>query len=162
MIFVLYSSAVRETEHKWEFKLTKNESLNSQKTSCISPSQVSYEMSILRIWEKSDSIIMALYCIYIPCYNHNEIGNIPDSKVHGANMGPTWILSVPGGPHVGPMNLAIRDELLCTVWGLVMKCYMLYVLHHIIVTIPTMHNTVRWYQTNGGQSFNLPNNWFLV
>ena len=31
-----------------------------------------------------------------------------DSKVHGANMGPTWVLSAPGGPHVGPMNLAIR------------------------------------------------------
>ena len=31
----------------------------------------------------------------------------PDSKVHGANMGPTWVLSVPDGPHVGPMNLAI-------------------------------------------------------
>ena len=34
---------------------------------------------------------------------------IPDSKVHGANMGPTWVLSAPDGPHVGPMNLAIRD-----------------------------------------------------
>ena len=32
----------------------------------------------------------------------------PDSKVHGANMGPTWVLSSPDGPHVGPMNLAIR------------------------------------------------------
>ena len=31
-----------------------------------------------------------------------------DSKVHGANMGPTWILSAPDGPHVGPMNFAIR------------------------------------------------------
>ena len=31
----------------------------------------------------------------------------PDSKVHGANMGPTWVLSAPGGPHVGPMNFAI-------------------------------------------------------
>ena len=27
--------------------------------------------------------------------------NIRDSKVHGANMGPTWVLSAPGGPHVG-------------------------------------------------------------
>ena len=33
---------------------------------------------------------------------------ITDSKVHGANMGPTWVLSAPDGPHVGPMNLAIR------------------------------------------------------
>ena len=32
----------------------------------------------------------------------------PDSRVHGANMGPTWILSAPDGPHVGPINLAIR------------------------------------------------------
>ena len=35
----------------------------------------------------------------------------PDSKVHGANMGPTWVLSVPDAPHVGPMNLAIRKQL---------------------------------------------------
>ena len=33
----------------------------------------------------------------------------PDSKVHGANIGPTWVLSAPDVPHVGPMNLAIRD-----------------------------------------------------
>ena len=32
----------------------------------------------------------------------------PGSKVHGANMEPTWVLSAPDGPHVGPMNLAIR------------------------------------------------------
>ena len=30
-----------------------------------------------------------------------------DSKVHVAHMGPTWVLSAPGGPHVGPMNLAL-------------------------------------------------------
>ena len=29
----------------------------------------------------------------------------PDSKVHGANMGPTLVLSAPGGPHVGPWIL---------------------------------------------------------
>ena len=34
---------------------------------------------------------------------------IPDSKVHVAHMGSTWVLSAPGGPHVGPINLAIRD-----------------------------------------------------
>ena len=37
----------------------------------------------------------------------------PDSKVHGANMGSTWVLSAPDGPHVGPMNLAIRVSLTC-------------------------------------------------
>ena len=33
---------------------------------------------------------------------------LPDSKVYGANMGPTWVLSPPDGLHVGPMNLALR------------------------------------------------------
>ena len=28
---------------------------------------------------------------------------VRDSYVHGANMGPTWVLSFPDGPHVGPM-----------------------------------------------------------
>ena len=31
-----------------------------------------------------------------------------DSKVHGANMGPTWVLSAPDGPHIDPMSLAIK------------------------------------------------------
>ena len=31
-----------------------------------------------------------------------------DSKVDGANMGPTWVLSAPDELQVGPMNLAIR------------------------------------------------------
>ena len=34
----------------------------------------------------------------------------PDIKVHGANIGPTWDLSAPDGPHVGPMNLVIRSS----------------------------------------------------
>ena len=38
--------------------------------------------------------------------------NSQDNKVHGANMGPTWVLSAPYGPHVGPTNLAIREG-----WG---------------------------------------------
>ena len=36
---------------------------------------------------------------------------VPDSKVHGANMGPIWGRQDPGGPHVGPMNFAI--------WGVI-------------------------------------------
>ena len=36
----------------------------------------------------------------------------PDSKVHGANMGPIWGRHDPGGPHAGPNNFAIWDGLL--------------------------------------------------
>ena len=35
--------------------------------------------------------------------------NNPDSKVHGANMGPTWVPLAPDGPHVGSINLAIKE-----------------------------------------------------
>ena len=40
------------------------------------------------------------------CYYQNSI---PDSKVHGANMGPIYGRQDPGGPHVGPMKFAIWD-----------------------------------------------------
>ena len=39
----------------------------------------------------------------------------PESKVHGANIGPTWVLSATDGPHVGPMNLAVLGALLCVI-----------------------------------------------
>ena len=35
------------------------------------------------------------------------VASYPDSKVHGANMGPIWGRQDPGGPHVGPMNFVI-------------------------------------------------------
>ena len=38
----------------------------------------------------------------------------PDSKVHWANIGPTWVLSAPDGPHVGSMNLAINEVIVCS------------------------------------------------
>ena len=47
------------------------------------------------------------------CYEHPSCSlgplllTCPDSKVHGANMGPIWGRQDPGGPHDGPMNLAM-------------------------------------------------------
>ena len=39
------------------------------------------------------------------CHSLTSIGPSQIAKV----MGPTWVLSAPDGPHVGPMILAIRD-----------------------------------------------------
>ena len=36
--------------------------------------------------------------------------DFPDSKVHGANMGPIWVWQDPGGPHVDPMNFVMWVE----------------------------------------------------
>ena len=44
--------------------------------------------------------------IFITCWNS---WNNSDYKVHGVNMGPAWVLSAPDGPHVGPMNFAIKQ-----------------------------------------------------
>ena len=47
----------------------------------------------------------------IVAFTYKALGNdnIPDSKVHGCYMGTSWGRQDPGGPHVGPMNLAIWD-----------------------------------------------------
>ena len=34
------------------------------------------------------------------------------ARFMGSNIGPIWVLSVPDGPHVGAINLAIRDQFL--------------------------------------------------
>ena len=49
------------------------------------------------------------------CHQDNMVtwqhgGLYSNSKVHGANMGPTWGRRDPGGPHIGPMSLAIWDS----------------------------------------------------
>ena len=46
------------------------------------------------------SLTMSWFC----CSHHRTS---PDSRGHGANMEPIWGRQDPGGPHVGPMNLAI-------------------------------------------------------
>ena len=39
----------------------------------------------------------------------HHLNAIPDSKVHGVNMGSIWDRQDPCWPHVGPTNLAIWD-----------------------------------------------------
>ena len=40
-------------------------------------------------------------------WSKRTLENYPDSKVHGANMGPIWGRQDPGGSHIGPINFAI-------------------------------------------------------
>ena len=55
--------------------------------------------------------------VYNAVHHHPGKHNIPDSEVHGSNMGPIWVLSTPDGPRFSPMNLAIHITILS---GLVM------------------------------------------
>ena len=51
---------------------------------------------------------------------------LPDSKVHGANMGPIWGQQDPGGPRVGPMNFAI--------WAIVQE-FSLHAIPHLVLSL---------------------------
>ena len=46
--------------------------------------------------------------IMFPFENIAVSVRVAESKVRGANLGPTWVLSAPDGPHFGLVNLAIR------------------------------------------------------
>ena len=51
-------------------------------------------------YSKTSLAVAAKWCLDgVQCY--------PNSKVHGANMGPIWGRQDLGGPHVGPMNFGI-------------------------------------------------------
>ena len=66
---------------------------NLQKIPHTSPSWVRYRVSSLAILEKID-------------WHHAVYSQI--AKFMRPTWGPSWVLPAPGGPHVGPMNLAFR------------------------------------------------------
>ena len=62
--------------------------------------------------------------ITYPCWDafDKRKAHIPESKVYGANMGPTRVLAAPGGPHMGPINLVIRVASTCYM-SFFQQCY---------------------------------------
>ena len=56
----------------------------------------------------SPTICIMCLCFFKYWHLLVTLRTYPDSKVYGGHIGPTWVLSAPNGPHVGPMNLAIR------------------------------------------------------
>ena len=70
----------------------------------------SYGVSVVSILEKNNRIAFCDFKVWPISYtcDCDVIGDIiPDSKIHGANMGPILGRQDPGEPHVGPMNFAI-------------------------------------------------------
>ena len=67
------------------------------------------------IWISNDALKNVLnYASSLGASCRATTRNNPDSKVHGANMGPIWGRQDPGGRHVGPMNLVIWEPTKCT------------------------------------------------
>ena len=72
----------------------------------------------LLYWNRNSRLISSEVTLkdmgWVSCYmtttqhnNERTFQGSPDSMVHWANMGSIWSRQDPGGPHVGPMNLAI-------------------------------------------------------
>ena len=59
------------------------------------------------VFKKSSRNLRLLQLIIHHSYYFHLYHFFPDSKVHGANMGPIWGRQDPGGSHVGPMNFVI-------------------------------------------------------
>ena len=64
-------------------------------TLCVGNPSIKWIHHPRNIWWNLGDIIMIIF-------NISQIASF---------MWPTWVLSAPGGPHVGPMNLVIRDSL---------------------------------------------------
>ena len=63
--------------------------------------------AIVLMWDHTNILIYDNDIEAIGHMPYQTLSNNPDNKVYGANMGPIWGQQGPGGPHVGPMNLAI-------------------------------------------------------
>ena len=85
----------------------------THKTWCCSPTGLTYsctsehirhfvlQKALERVYSNGDTYFKLVLKI-------TKLLIYPGDRVHGANMGPTWVLTDPDRPHVGPMNLAIR------------------------------------------------------
>ena len=115
--------------HYWPFvrgNLPKSYDVTVMPSVFLHPN--SYIMCLLDGWWKWNSVqhlcLLATDCLIglgIPIINLRSSDPLkfimgipipirhPDSKVHGAYMGPTWGWQDPIGPHVGLMNLVIRE-----------------------------------------------------
>ena len=88
-------------------------------------------------------------------YGHLSNGNcaVPDNKVHWANMGPTWVLSAPDGPHVGPFEPCYQGWLACSLSPNVAMCQWYWLILDQVMncglTAASNHATKHWYIVSG-------------
>ena len=99
----------------WELVAWKQCSLKSHRHLDFESIMIQINLFTLHHFRHRMIHVMAVWSgsifIHAPISRYYFIQTIPNSKVHGPNMGPTWVLSAPDGSHVGPMNFAPRGIL---------------------------------------------------
>ena len=130
--FPMHVVCESSVERKWSDKWSQNYMCQRRLNCCFTNIWLNDKFEPVQ----DITTVCTTKCVCMPCsnlYNYQQVfhalcvgglvepvckwewldlttGFNPDSKVHGANMGPTWVLPAPDGPHVGPMNLAIRER----------------------------------------------------
>ena len=104
----------------WTINANKANSMFHHTEQCQQKSIIYARDTSNMLHRKTEDALMQEHQLVLPCtmqqmpktmdVDQGTKRTTPDSKVHGANMGTTWVLSAPDGPHVSPMNLAIRDR----------------------------------------------------
>ena len=105
-ITITSNNALRGSNHHSQSSGTMHIFLISNQHTCLNLNVTPRKSSVLLLTTISPSSHDLDHIGFHSCITYHKA--FPDSEVHGANMGPTWALSAPDGPHVGPMNLAIR------------------------------------------------------
>ena len=106
-LYVKYAIILYTGWQKWLYKkydmISKNDGHEIYKTNAAKVedwpdlnSQIT--TSIWPLW-------IELWAIFLVCQKKSAKCVVPDTKVHGANMGPTWVLLAPVGSHVGPRRV---------------------------------------------------------
>ena len=110
LFFFLQVSAVLSNHISSVFILNFGHIILCEYNIC-SYSIISFVQNTTTSWQENSFCITSLWENNPPVtsrFPSQRASNVePDSKVHGANMGPIWGRQDPGGPHVGHMNFAI-------------------------------------------------------
>ena len=103
----------------------------------------------LVIWNVCETIEwQTVFLVYLVKYALNFVVFIscgciiiinPDSKVNGANMGPTWVLLAPDGPHVGPLTLLSGNRFTMCLLEIVVD-YVDLVVHYLRKAVKLNHS----------------------
>ena len=90
----------------WCMRILRSMSLVTNSNSCCWKSLS--EIIHSRVNTGINHSVATIACAINSVLPHYYYYYYPDSKVHGANVGPTWVLSAPDWPHVGHIYLALR------------------------------------------------------
>ena len=116
-----------QAENKWRLPNCRLASETRLITPHFRPFWLPIQCYFTMLWKHFDGAMFIYashnYLSEDVCFQHSYHA-YPDINIHVAHLGLTWVLLAPGGPHVGPMNLAIRvmAKMHMSLWSWLFPC----------------------------------------